>query len=874
MTTPHEERLQKASKWYAEQGWYILPCYGINDGGRCTCNGPHNQPKDVGKHASIGDWNNRATTDELVIHNWWQNNPENNIAVVCQKSEMFVIDIDPRSGGLESFDKFTELLGFELPATCEQYTGSYNTSSGPVRGRHLFFKCSPNEKLVGNLNASNLPGIDIKHNGYILLTPSRHFSGTNYEWVEGRAPWEVEVAEAPDGLLSVLRKGGRRSGTSHGEGNWDWLSDLEAGGERVDIAKMLEEGINEGERAVSIYKLACAISNKFGVETPEKRLMIETMMMRFNYEKVRPPMELEGPNSLLMHTRRAMDFVGENPVGGFTMFPGLQEWANATKNPSTPTSFNTVINTSDPDDSNNDFSMLAGTIGGDINQAARSGFSPHAAFSSGNIDVPQDPDAISESEGGTPGKRTLTDVGNGRRLVDTFGGSIRYTPGIGWFIWDGQYWRPDAEDLGILELSKRLAPIIATEVRHYEEADKQSEVIKWAQQAKSNGRIRGAVESSKSDLRAFTDVNKWDSDDHLLGVYNGVIDLKTGELLSGRPELHITKRAAVSYTAGLRNPRWEQFIDFATGGDKELQEWLQRAVGYTLTGLNNQDVMFLVYGPPGSGKNTFVETIVKALDTNQYAWPMDSNILADNNGMNSADTYTWAELRGRRMVWVDELPESGRIKENSIKKLTGSSEISARSPGEKPFTFKAQAKLWVTTNHLPQINDEAMWRRIRPIPWSHVPEKADPELKAYLFDPEGALPAVLSWAVEGAIKYLGSSSRDALGWCTAVSEAASVYRKNEDRIGMFLAEETVEREGVSVYVKDLYSVYRTWVEDMGMMPLSQPNFAKKLAERGENLIGQGKTWEILNRSFILKTVPNATETQVDWSSHVARAPRF
>ena len=226
MTTPHEERLQKASKWYAEQGWHILPCYGINDGGRCTCNGPHNQPKDVGKHASIGDWNNRATTDELVIHNWWQNNPENNIAVVCQKSEMFVIDIDPRSGGLESFDKFTELLGFELPATCEQYTGSYNTSSGPVRGRHLFFKCSPNEKLVGNLNGSNLPGIDIKHNGYILLTPSRHFSGTNYEWVEGRAPWEVEVAEAPEGLLSVLRKGGRRSGTSHCAGDWYLLSEL------------------------------------------------------------------------------------------------------------------------------------------------------------------------------------------------------------------------------------------------------------------------------------------------------------------------------------------------------------------------------------------------------------------------------------------------------------------------------------------------------------------------------------------------------------------------------------------------------------------------------------------------------------------------
>jgi phage/plasmid-associated DNA primase len=93
---------------------------------------------------------------------------------------------------------------------------------------------------------------------------------------------------------------------------------------------------------------------------------------------------------------------------------------------------------------------------------------------------------------------------------------------------------------------------------------------------------------------------------------NGVIDLRTGELLKGRPDLHITKRADVAYTEGCDKRPLEQFIDFATGGDKELQDWIQRAVGYTLTGLNNQDVMFLVYGPPGSGKNTFVEAIVKA----------------------------------------------------------------------------------------------------------------------------------------------------------------------------------------------------------------------------------------------------------------------
>jgi putative DNA primase/helicase len=250
--------------------------------------------------------------------------------------------------------------------------------------------------------------------------------------------------------------------------------------------------------------------------------------------------------------------------------------------------------------------------------------------------------------------------------------------------------------------------------------------------------------------------------------------------------------------------------------------------------------MFLVYGPPGSGKNTFVETVVKALGTQEYAWPLDSSVLAQGDGRaNQSDQYHWAELRGRRMIWVDELPETERLKENSVKKLTGSSEISARSPGEKPFTFEAQGKLWVTTNHRPVITDDAMWRRIRPIPLTNIPEKPDPDLKAYLFDPDGGLPAVLSWAVEGAVKYLNSSERDPLGWCSVVREAADIYRKNEDRIGLFLDEETKVSEGAALSIKALFGVYRLWSEDRGERPMTQIGFDRKLRERNLRVEGSG-----------------------------------
>jgi len=864
-----EGRLGPAASWYASNGWSILPCYGIV-GGRCTCGGAHVEPKDVGKHPSLPEWNKYATTDAETINQWWDKDPQMNIGVMCKASGFFVIDIDPRSGGPDSFEKFEALVEGFLPPTVEAITGEYSIAGSKVlRGRHLFYKCDENEALVGNLKKMNLPGIDIKHNGYVLITPSRHFSGVCYEWAPGKAPWEIEIAEAPEELLASLRKRGRKSATALGEGDWSFLDNLDFGGERVDVERLLEEGIDEGSRAVDIYSMTCALANKFPVNTEAGRLAVETMMIRFNAEKVRPPLELEGQGGLLMHVTRAIQYVIDNPKTD-RMWPGLNEWAQRSQQESNENTIAKSVRKKAQEapaaleyNHNDDSYRLPGTIGGAVEQSINDGDSVSEAMRSMNINVPKDADALSEADGGEPGKRTLTDTGNGRRLIDSFGPAVRYTPGLGWFHWDGGYWKPDVENLEMQELSKRLAPIIASEVVNYEDADKQADVMRWALQAKSNSRIAGSIESATSDPRVLVGVDTWDSDETLMGVLNGVIDLRTGELLKGRPDLHITRRAPVAYTPGIRNVKWEQFLDFATGGDKELQEWIQKAAGYSLTGLRTYDVMFLVYGPPGSGKNTLVEALVKCMGTQQYAWPLDSSILAQGDGQaHGSDLYHWAELRGRRLVWVDELPDNERMKENSVKKLTGSSEISARSPGEKPFTFQSRAKLWVTTNHRPIINDDAMWRRIRPIPLNKVPESPDPELKSYIFDPEGGLPAVLSWAVEGAIKLLGSGVRDGLGWCSAVAEAADMYRKNEDRFGIFINEETKEMEGGTIPVKHLYSIYRAWSEERGERPMTQIAFQRKIAERGFETVGLGSRADIHGRSLIPRAVQSG---EVDWN---------
>jgi len=862
-------RFNKATSWYASQGWKILPCYGIV-GGRCTCSQTHAEPKDVGKHPALNSWHTEASNDLIEISRWWERDPEANIGVFCRPSGFLVIDIDPRSGGHNSFEEFEKLVEGALPSTVEATTGVYTLGGRTLRGRHIFYRCDPSEELVGNLKAAGIKGIDIKHNGYVLIAPSRHFSGVNYEWVEGKAPWETEMAEAPEELLAFLRK--RKSRSAVGTVDWnETFADVDFGADRVDIEKMLEEGIEEGSRAVDIYKLTCAIANKFDVKTPLGRQSVETLMLRFNYEKITPPLEVD---ELTKHVSNAIDFVIKNPKIEMN-WPGITDketgWAKRltqetrekfSKDSGQSPELNALTGVVQPfvDDR-----YLPGTLAGSVSDSVNNGGSIEEASSLSNLNVPKDTDAISEEDGGKIGERTLSDTGNGRRFVDTFGVAIRYTQGIGWFNWSGSYWKPDSEGLEMQELAKSLAPVIASEVVKYEgQTEKQSDIIKWAQLSKSNVRLKSAIENANSDRRIRVDVSEWDSDLHLLGVMNGVVDLRTGELLQNRPDLYITKRAPVAYTPGLRNVRWEQFLGFATGGDKEYQDWLQRAAGYSLTGLSKYDLMFLIYGPAGSGKNTFVEAIVKCLGTQQYSWPFDSSILASNDGNSQgSDLYHWAELRGRRMVWVDELPDSERLKENSVKKLTGSSEISARSPGEKPFTFASQAKLWISTNHRPIINDDAMWRRIRPIPFTYVPETADPDLKEYIFDPEGALPAVLSWCVEGAIKMLSSGEVDALGWCKVVSEAAEIYRKNEDRIGLFLDEETNVAEGATTPIKSLFSVYRFWAEDRGEKPMSQTAFQKKMLERSVDLVGHGSKAVVHGRS--LKPRP-VMSNEVDWGA--------
>lgn len=336
--------------------------------------------------------------------------------------------------------------------------------------------------------------------------------------------------------------------------------------------------------------------------------------------------------------------------------------------------------------------------------------------------------------------------------------------------------------------------------------------------------------------------------------------------------MYITKHTPIAYTPGLTHTRWQEFLDFATDGDREYQSYIQRAFGYSLTGLNHLDVLFLVHGRPGSGKNTLIESFCEAVGQSTYAYSIDPMVLsADEGRANNTDSYYYAEMRGRRVIWVDELPETGRLKENAVKRLTGSATISARSPGEKPITFEAQGKLWITTNHKPMITDDAMWRRFRVLPWDKIPAVSDPSLKAFLSNPETGLPVILSWAVQGAVDFLNSKDPDplAIESCKVVHEATLSYKKDEDRIGMFMREELMEASDKKTSVKRVLQIYRWWCEERGERPMTQGSFTRKLRDRGVTLTDEGSNSEVIGYDIKIKA-PNSLAGE-DWGSRMKYA---
>lgn len=423
-----------------------------------------------------------------------------------------------------------------------------------------------------------------------------------------------------------------------------------------------------------------------------------------------------------------------------------------------------------------------------------------------------------------------TDLGNARRFVRKNRDVVRYCYSWErWLVWNGVIWARD-ESGEAARLAKDTIMTIYDEAARAPDFKLREELIKHALKSEAAGRIASMLKLAESELPIPVLQDALDRDGWLMGVPNGTLDLKTGELRASRREDFITKQAGVAYDAAAKCPTWEAFLTRILDGKDHLVTFLQRAIGYSLTGDTREQVLFFLHGHGANGKSTFLEAVRRVLGDYAQQMSMDS-LAVKKNRDGSANTPDIARLHRARFVAAVESDENMRFSEGLVKQLTGNDKITACRKYEDPFEFHPSHKLFIGTNHKPVIRgtDYAIWRRIRLIPFEVTipPEERDPALLDRL-SAESA--GILAWAVRGCLDW----QRNGLGLPKEVEAATEEYRSEMDVLGGFIAERIIPVPGGQgrVRASDLYEAYKNWCKDTGNFQMNQTNFGRKLNERG------------------------------------------
>lgn len=374
---------------------------------------------------------------------------------------------------------------------------------------------------------------------------------------------------------------------------------------------------------------------------------------------------------------------------------------------------------------------------------------------------------------------TNTDVGNAERLVALHGEDMRYCyAGKEWLIWDGCRYRKD-DNGEAHRRAKTTAANIYDEARVLDMSGIPSAkaVAQWAQTSESRDRIKAMLEMAQSDLPVMVD--ELDSNNDVLNLLNGTMDLRTfTHREHDRADL-CTKVAPVIFDALAQCPRWLKFLERIYAGDQALIAFVQRAVGYSLTGSTEEQVFFLLHGEGSNGKSTFLDVVTTLLG--DYARPADFKTFLHSES--DAIRNDLAGLAGVRMVMAIEASEGKRLDEALVKQMTGGDKISARFLYKEFFDFRPKFKLWLAANDKPEIRglDEAIWRRVMLIPHEVTiqVEERDPKLVAKLKE---ELPGILNWALAG----LREWREKGLAAPPRVSAATGEYRQAADLLRAFL----------------------------------------------------------------------------------------
>jgi putative DNA primase/helicase len=422
-----------------------------------------------------------------------------------------------------------------------------------------------------------------------------------------------------------------------------------------------------------------------------------------------------------------------------------------------------------------------------------------------------------------------SDMGNAERFIDAFGDKLRYNHDSSeWYVWNGKYWEQDSKGK-VVELAKEAVRRIYDEARNIDDPNQKRDLLKFALQSESNKSLKNMLTVAETSPKISITIKELDSEKVLLNLNNGTYDLKRDAFFEHSAEDNISKLAPVDYDAKSVCPQWLESLDLIFNCNQALIEYIQRAVGYSLSGDVSEQVLFFAHGTGKNGKSVFFETMKMLLGDFWQKAPTEMLMMKKNQSSGIPNDV--ARLQGARFVVASEVPEGGRLNEARIKDLTGGDTLVARFMHKEFFEFSPTHKLWIYGNYKPIVTgtNEGIWRRLQLIPFKvTIPDSRKREMSEILSIYKSELPGILNWAIEGWRKY----RKDGLKPPDEVSAATSTYRSEMDVIGDFIRECCEEGKGQSILAVELYRAYRTWAENNGEMPVGGRRFIAAIQERG------------------------------------------
>jgi putative DNA primase/helicase len=363
----------------------------------------------------------------------------------------------------------------------------------------------------------------------------------------------------------------------------------------------------------------------------------------------------------------------------------------------------------------------------------------------------------------------------------------------------------------------------------------------------TKNRISNVISLLKPEISVSA--KDFDVQPFLFNLRNGTYNFKTNVVQLHNPHDKLQKVSPVLFDKDKKALKWLDFLNIIFCEDSDLIDFVQKCVGYSLTGYTDIQSVFFCYGKGANGKSTFFSTL-RLLAGDYYDTITIDSILSGRSGNNNTQ-YEMSKLKGKRLIVASEIPENRKLNESQLKDLTGGEAILARNPFEKPFSFQPTHKLWLFGNHKPVIagTDNGIWRRIRLIPFSAtIPPEKQRKMSDIMKEFHDELSGILNWALEGYRKF----QEEGLEIPRSVEAATEEYRKESDFLSDFF-QVKCEMKGKTL-LKELFQEYEKWCaeEKIEIEIKDVRKMSKALKDRGFLVeAGTGNKTIIHNISLIL-----------------------